>query len=61
MGKIIQIVEDDDDIRFILEYILEDIAATIETFDCIKAFKARKRNADLLILDVWNCNNKTDI
>lgn len=52
MGKIIQIVEDDDDIRFILGYILEDVGATIETFDCIEAFKTRRQNADLLILDV---------
>lgn len=52
MAKIIQIVEDDYDIRFILEYILEDVGATIETYDCIRAFKARERNADLLILDV---------
>ena len=52
MGKIIQIVEDDDDIRFILEYVLAELGNTIDTFNCIEAFKARGRNADLVILDV---------
>jgi two-component system phosphate regulon response regulator PhoB len=54
MGKIIQVVEDDQDIRFILEYVLADSGFFLETFDSIKAFsnRDRKDNVDLILLDV---------
>lgn len=54
MSKIIQIVEDDQDIRFILEYILADTGYVLEIFDCITAFsnRHRKDNINLIILDV---------
>jgi two-component system phosphate regulon response regulator PhoB len=54
MGKIIQVVEDDQDIRFILEYILADSGFALETFDSIKAFsnRGRKESVDLILLDV---------
>lgn len=54
MGKIIQIVEDDEDIRFILEFILSDSGFTLETFNCIEAFSSRQHTepVDLFILDV---------
>jgi FixJ family two-component response regulator len=38
MNRLIQIVEDDADIRFIVEYILEDANYTVETFEGAKAF-----------------------
>lgn len=54
MGKIIQIVEDDQDIRFILEYILAESGFVLETFESIKAFSNRERrdDIDLILLDV---------
>jgi len=54
MGKIIQIVEDDEDIRFILEFILADSGFILETFNCIEAFISaqQKQAVDLFILDV---------
>jgi two-component system phosphate regulon response regulator PhoB len=54
MGKIIQIVEDDKDIRFILEFVLAESGFVLETFDCIKAFSNRSRrdDIDLILLDV---------
>jgi two-component system phosphate regulon response regulator PhoB len=54
MGKIIQIVEDDKDIRFILEYVLAESGFVLETFDSIKAFsdRSRKDDIDLILLDV---------
>lgn len=54
MKKTIQIVEDDSDIRFILEYLLTDSGYHIQTFDCIKAFnqRQRKQDIDLVMLDV---------
>jgi two-component system phosphate regulon response regulator PhoB len=54
MGKIIQVVEDDHDIRFILEYVLADLGFVLEIFDSIKAFshRARKDSVDLILLDV---------
>jgi two-component system phosphate regulon response regulator PhoB len=54
MGKIIQVVEDDQDIRFILEYVLADLGFVLETFDSVKAFsnRGRKDNVDLILLDV---------
>jgi two-component system phosphate regulon response regulator PhoB len=54
MGKIIQVIEDDRDIRFILEYILADLGFVLETFDSVTAFshRGRKDNVDLILLDV---------
>jgi len=54
MDKRIQIVEDDEDIRFIIEYILEDSGYIVESFPNATLFKNRnnKKEADLLILDV---------
>jgi DNA-binding response OmpR family regulator len=54
MGKIIQVVEDDPDIRFILEYVLADSGFVLEIFDSIKAFSNRRRTneVDLILLDV---------
>jgi two-component system phosphate regulon response regulator PhoB len=54
VGKIIQVVEDDPDIRFILEYVLVDSGFILETFDSIKAFSNRHRKVDidLILLDV---------
>ena len=54
MDKRIQLVEDDDDIRFIIEYILEDSDYQVESFPNAKLFEARphKTDVDLVILDV---------
>jgi len=53
MKRIIQIVEDDEDIRSILEIILEDADFTVETFENVTSFKNRLRlHADLILLDV---------
>ena len=54
MDKRIQIVEDDDDIRFIIEYILEDSGYKVESFANATLFNKRenKTDLDLLILDV---------
>lgn len=54
MERVIQIVEDDADIRFIVEYVLEDASYTVETFENAKAFlnRSNKENVALVILDV---------
>jgi two-component system phosphate regulon response regulator PhoB len=54
MDKRIQIVEDDEDIRFIIEYILEDSGYKVETFPNATSYISRtnKKEIDLLILDV---------
>ena len=54
MNKHIQIVEDDGDIRFIVEYILEDANYVVESFENATTFINRERveNVDLIILDV---------
>lgn len=54
MERVIQIVEDDADIRFIVEYVLEDASFTVETFENARAFlnRSNKENVDLVILDV---------
>jgi DNA-binding response OmpR family regulator len=54
MEKVIQIVEDDQDIRFILEYVLADSGFVLETFNSIKAFlnRGRTNKVDLILLDV---------
>jgi two-component system phosphate regulon response regulator PhoB len=54
MSKHIQVVEDDGDIRFIVEYILEDANYSVETFGNATSFMNRSRTegVDLIILDV---------
>jgi len=54
MDKLIQIVEDDPDIRFIVAHILEDVSYKVETFESAQSFFKRKQrdNVDLVILDV---------
>ena len=54
MEKIIQVVEDDKDIRFILECVLADSGFILETFNNIKDFsnRPRKHDIDLILLDV---------
>jgi DNA-binding response OmpR family regulator len=54
MKKYIQIVEDDGDIRFIVEYILEDADYTVESFENATSFlnRSRTQGVDLIILDV---------
>lgn len=54
MKKYIQVVEDDGDIRFIVEYILEDANYVVESFENATSFINRTRNhgVDLIILDV---------
>lgn len=54
MDRVIQIVEDDADIRFIVEYVLEDARFKVESFESAKAFlnRSNKENVDLVILDV---------
>lgn len=54
MERVIQVVEDDADIRFIVEYVLEDASYTVETFENARAFlnRSNKKNVDLVILDV---------
>jgi two-component system phosphate regulon response regulator PhoB len=54
MEKTIQIVEDDKDIRFIIEYILADSGFVLESFDSIESFSNRERKVDidLILLDV---------
>jgi two-component system phosphate regulon response regulator PhoB len=54
MQKYIQIVEDDEDIRFCVQFVLEDADFIVETFGDATSFNNRKRkdNVDLIILDV---------
>jgi two-component system phosphate regulon response regulator PhoB len=54
MKKYIQIVEDDGDIRFIIEYILEDANYVVESFENATSFINRSQitGVDLIILDV---------
>jgi two-component system phosphate regulon response regulator PhoB len=54
MQKYIQIVEDDEDIRFCVRYVLEDANFDVETFEDATSFNNRERrdNVDLIILDV---------
>lgn len=54
MDRVIQIVEDDADIRFIVEYVLEDASYKVESFESAKAFlnRSNKENVALVILDV---------
>ncbi|MCD0489765.1 response regulator [Pedobacter sp. MC2016-14] len=54
MNRYIQLVEDDEDIRFIVEYILEDSGYHVESFPNATLFLERtnKTEVDLVILDV---------
>jgi FixJ family two-component response regulator len=54
MGKIIQIIEDDQDISFILEFIVSDLGFVPETFGSIQAFlnRTQKDNVNLFLIDV---------
>jgi DNA-binding response OmpR family regulator len=54
MERTIQIVEDDADIRFILDLILSDAGFTVESFSTINEFsqRSRKEGVQLIILDV---------
>jgi DNA-binding response OmpR family regulator len=54
MEKIIQIVEDDDDIQFILNLVLTDEGFVVEAFSTIAEFHQRSRidGVHLIILDV---------
>jgi two-component system phosphate regulon response regulator PhoB len=54
MQKYIQLVEDDEDIRFCVQFVLEDANFNVETFEDATSFNNRKRknDVDLIILDV---------
>jgi DNA-binding response OmpR family regulator len=54
MQKYIQVVEDDEDIRFCVQFVLEDADFYVETFQDASSFKNRERKdkVDLIILDV---------
>jgi DNA-binding response OmpR family regulator len=54
MESLIHIVEDDEDIRYILEYVLSDAGYALQLFDSISDFQNRDRTEqpDLFILDV---------
>ncbi len=54
MAKYIYIVEDDEDIRFIVEYVLREEDYTVESFATASAFNLaiQGNKPDLIILDV---------
>jgi two-component system phosphate regulon response regulator PhoB len=55
MAKRIHIVEDDEDIRYIVCYILTEIGYAVTLADCIADFKAQQQQdfrPDLILLDV---------
>jgi two-component system phosphate regulon response regulator PhoB len=54
MSKCIHLVEDDEDIRFIVEYVLIEEGYNVESFETASAFYKRLPDcaADLIILDV---------
>jgi len=54
MNRCVQVVEDDEDIRYVVAYLLEDAGCTVETFENARAFhnRAQKEDVDLIILDV---------
>lgn len=54
MESLIQIVEDDEDIRYILEYVLSDAGYKLQLFDSLSDFRNRDKTQqpDLFILDV---------
>jgi len=54
MGKVVHIVEDDEDIRFIIAYILKESGYHVEVSGSIAEFNARSSSVetDLILLDV---------
>ena len=54
MERLIHIVEDDEDIRYILEYVLCEAGYKLQLFDSINDFKKRDKAQppDLFLLDV---------
>ena len=54
MSKVIHIVEDDEDIRFIIAYILRESGYAVEIFGTVTEFKSRPADhlPDLILLDV---------
>ncbi|GGC59908.1 hypothetical protein GCM10011387_11910 [Pedobacter quisquiliarum] len=54
MERLIHIVEDDEDIRYILEYVLSEAGYKLQLFDSINDFKSRDKTQqpDLFLLDV---------
>lgn len=54
MERLIHIVEDDEDIRYILEYVLSEAGYKLQLFDSINDFKKRDKSQqpDLFLLDV---------
>ena len=54
MERLIHIVEDDEDIRYILEYVLGEAGYKLQLFDSINDFKKRDKAQppDLFLLDV---------
>jgi two-component system phosphate regulon response regulator PhoB len=54
MERLIHIVEDDEDIRYILEYVLSEAGYKLQLFDSINDFKKRDKAQppDLFLLDV---------
>ena len=54
MELLIHIVEDDEDIRYILEYVLCEAGYKLQLFDSINDFKKRDKTQqpDLFLLDV---------
>ena len=54
MERLIHIVEDDEDIRYILEYVLSEAGYRLQLFDSINDFKKRDKaqQPDLFLLDV---------
>lgn len=54
MKKLIHVIEDDEDIRFIVEYILVESGYEVETSGTVKEFgnKLSHHHPDLILLDV---------
>ncbi|RZK79255.1 MAG: response regulator, partial [Pedobacter sp.] len=54
MGKLIHVVEDDDDIRFIVEYVLIEAGYTVESSATATDFfsSLESHSPDLILLDV---------
>lgn len=54
MGKLIHVVEDDDDIRFIIEYVLTEAGYEVESSSTVQGFfeSLKSHHPDLILLDV---------
>ncbi|EDM38297.1 putative two-component response regulator phoP [Pedobacter sp. BAL39] len=54
MGKLIYVVEDDEDIRFIVEYVLRESDYEVEVFGTLTAYEAQPKDKtpDLVVIDV---------